>query len=372
MKTPNSRPGIPPHPLAPATTAPTLHATQRPRPPGRRRSARPRPVRAMVPALLAPLVLTAQTCEPIDEDASPTPPAQPPTMDTCKQWIEDAAGAQDLPAPECAGDWAFFRDLLETEGGATFPVGDGRYFLLWFPEGWGAGDDTLVVSLHGTGGCAEWMMNWWYQTAGESGRGYAIAALQYYTRSSETYDDDEVIYQNLQDMIARIRSHCPLETVDIVYHGFSRGSAQSFPIAVRDRAADQIFAAFIADSGTSSLSYDTLETAADDALTGARFWMWCGAFDCSTVEPTTTTCDRMETTMAPYVTGHGGTVDAIVSDPDGCHGIFNECSHGTLQCPDLDCEDDGGPSCNCYDCNNRTADNLGDSLPLLFDYIDAL
>ncbi len=99
--------------------------------------------------------------------------------------------------------------------------------------------------------------------------------------------------------------------------------------------------------------------------------MWCGAYDCSTVDPTTTTCDRMESVMAPFVDQHGGHVDALVSDAAGCHGVFNECTHGELQCPDLDCDGDDDPDCNCYDCHNRTAENIGTSLHTLFDYIDS-
>ncbi len=30
--------------------------------------------------------------------------------------------------------------------------------------------------------------------------------------------------------VSQIRAHCPLEHTDIFYHGFSRGSAQSFPV----------------------------------------------------------------------------------------------------------------------------------------------
>ncbi len=312
-----------------------------------------------------------------DSSATGTPttpadtPVESPTMDTCEAWLKDSSGLQ-VPEEACEGDWDTFRAELQALGGGVFPVGDGRYFLVYFPTGWAPETGKMVVALHGTGGCAEWMLNWWYQ-ATTGVRTYALAALQYYDRSTGEYDDDATIYANLQSMMAQLRGHCPLETTHVFYHGFSRGSAQSFPVAVRDRAGEKIFSAFIADSGTAGLDYDTLADAPDDALTGSRFWMWCGENNCSSVPPySSTMCERMSEDMVPYVEGHGGTVDALVQDPLGCHGVFNDCTIGEeISCPDTDCSGEHDPNCNCYDCTNRKADNLGTSLETLFAYIDS-
>ena len=63
----------------------------------------------------------------------------------------------------------------------------------------------------------------------------------------------------------------------------------------------------------------------------------------------------MEEDMAPWIASRSGVVDALVEEDGGCHGMFF-----------TDCD------ANCDSCRRRTRDNLGDSLPMLFDYIDGL
>jgi hypothetical protein len=277
-----------------------------------------------------------------------------PTLETCRAWLassQEAALSSTFPA-ECPQ--SSFREALFARGGGAFPVGDDRYYLVLFPDTWETVmNRRVVVSLHGTGGCAEWMLNHWYQTAYPA-HPWALVALQYYHRESGHYDDDEVIYRNLQLAWDDLRAHCPVEGSQVFYHGFSRGSAQSFPVAVRDRAASQIFSSFIADSGSAGLTHPTLRDAPAGALDGARLWMWCGENDVSTVDANRMTCQAMEEDMRPYVEGHGGQVDALVQETGVAHGMFNGC-----------------PEEGSTDCSTRTAQNLGPSLPLLFDYIES-
>ena len=291
---------------------------------------------------------------PKEPTATPTaalPAVEEPTMEECRQWL---ASSQELAVPIACPDWTFFRDELFKRGGGVFPVGDDRYYLVWFPDDWeSVTDRKIIVSLHGTGGCAEWMLNHWYQTS-TAEHAWALVALQYYDRQSKQYDDDAVIYQNLQTLWADLQSHCPVAGSALFYHGFSRGSAQSFAVAIRDRASEQLFAAFIADSGCAGLNYPTLRDAPADALAGARFWMWCGENDVSTVDHDRMTCDVMQEDMRPYVEEHGGGVDALIQEEGAAHGMFSGCT----------AEDDA-------DCTPRKAGSLGPSLPLLFEYIES-
>ncbi|MFQ6102429.1 MAG: MBL fold metallo-hydrolase [Anaerolineae bacterium] len=288
--------------------------------------------------------------------ATATPAATPPTlaeptMEECRQWL---ASSEELTVPIACPTWSFFRDELFERGGGVFPVGDGRYYLALFPDDWETVTDRkVIVSLHGTGGCAEWMLNHWYQTSSPA-HSWALVALQFYDPQVQEYDDDEVIYQNLEAGLNDLQAHCPIAGSDVFYHGFSRGAAQSFPVAIRDQAGDRLFAAFIADSGCSGLDYPTLRDAPADALAGARFWMWCGQNDVSTVDPGRMTCDVMEEDMRPYLESHGGQVDALIREEGAGHGMFSGCVDE-----------------NDSHCTPRTAENLGPSLPLLFEYIEA-
>ncbi len=280
-----------------------------------------------------------------------------PTMAECRQWITSSA---TLSVPIACPDWMPFRLGLLQRGGGAFtvgPAGNERYYLVWFPDDWeNVADRKIVISLHGTGGCAEWMLNHWYTTS--LTHSWGLVALQYYDPRTRLHDDDEAIYQNLEAVVGDLRAHCPITGSDIFYHGFSMGSANSFPVAVRDRAAaDHLFAAFIADSGCAGLNHPTLKNAPDDALTGARFWMWCGENDISTISPTRMTCAVMRDDMIPYVEGHGGQVDALVEEEGTSHGMFEGCEEDPDYHPDTEC-------------HPRTADNLGPSLPILFEYIE--
>jgi hypothetical protein len=125
-------------------------------------------------------------------------------------------------------------------------------------------------------------------------------------------------------MFDTLQNYCPLDNTSIIYHGFSRGSARSFEIALLDRADDgaQLFSTFISDSGTGLAEHKgqmppMLQAAAPDAYSGARFWLYCGEQDHEGQ-----TCRGM-TKMEQFIPAHGGTVDAFYKYPPGGHGIFN-------------------------------------------------
>ena len=334
-------------PVTRPTAAPTTAPTLKPRPTTAPTAA---PTATQKPTT-APTITPTAAQKPTPTPTVASPVSEEPTWAECRQWL---AASAETDVPIACPDWAFFRDELFKRGGGVFPVGSDRYYLVWFPDDWeNVADRKLIVSLHGTGGCAEWMLNHWYQTS-SADHSWALVALQYYDRRSKQYDDDAVIYQNLRALWTELQNHCPVAGSRLFYHGFSRGSAQSFPIAVRDRAGDQLFAAFIADSGCAGLDYPTLRDAPADALAGARFWLWCGENDVSTVDPDRMTCEVMEQDMRPFIESHGGQVDALVREAGSGHGMFDGCTQ----------EGDSN-------CSPRTAAELGPSLPALFEYIES-
>lgn len=219
--------------------------------------------------------------------------------------------------------------------------------MLRFPENWETlPDRRLIVTLHGNGGCAEKLFQFWNKPGTQ--RNYAIAALQYAEEDASgnfLFDDSVLIYKNLRIMLDMLREHCTLENVPIVLHGFSRGSARTFELAVLDRADDgmKAFSAFISDSGTvfpenaGQLSA-LLQQAAPDAYRGAHFWLYCGGRDHGGQ-----TCRGMEK-IQHFVLAHGGVVNEFYQHPTGGHGIFI----------------------------TATQQGPGQALTALFDYIEAL
>jgi predicted esterase len=236
---------------------------------------------------------------------------------------------------------------IERIGGGVIPIGANRFFIVWFPDGWYTlSDRKMVVTLHGNGGCAESLFQFWYKLSAQ--RKYAIAALQYAEEDATGtlhYDDSPQIYENLRAMLGELQTHCHLRDVPIVLHGFSRGSARTFELALLDRVDGGLkaFSTFISDSGTvfpenqGRLS-SSLQNAATDAYSGTRFWLYCGGRDHNG-----RTCNGMDK-MRQFVLDHGGTVDEFHKNPTGGHGIFIT----------------GNPR------------NPGQSLTALFDYIDKI
>ncbi len=211
-------------------------------------------------------------------------------------------------------------------GGGVIPIGQNRFFIMWLPEGWDLMDrKRIVTSLHGNGGCAERMFNFWYRN--RSLHKFGIIALQYAETDSSGnlhFDDSRTIYSNLLEIINQLREHLHMEDVPLVLHGFSRGSARVFEIAALDRAPDgmRAFSAFIADSGTvfpenqgrlSQLLREFGETA---CYKGANFWVYCGGRD-----HRGRTC-RGLARMCAFVREHGGKINTFYQYPPGGHGIF--------------------------------------------------
>ena len=156
-----------------------------------------------------------------------------------------------------------------------------------------------------------------------------MVSLQYAQQpgaSSEPEDLDFMgvgdVYDSLTTALTDLRAHCPLDGVPIIYHGFSRGSAISFDIALHDRGPEgmRAFAAFISDSGSSLAAGDGqppdyVLNSSSDAYNGVHFWLYCGAQDHDGM-----TCEGMDK-MAELLPMHGATVE-LFQYQEGGHGIF--------------------------------------------------
>jgi len=204
-----------------------------------------------------------------------------------------------------------------------------------------------VVTLHGSGGCAEKVFHWWTTLSAQ--RQYAIAALQCAEEDPATgevrLDSGFQVYDNLRAMLTQLQAHCPLDDVPVVLHGFSWGSARTLEVALLDRGDEGMhaFSSFICDSGTGFAESNGeippyLRDAAPDALNGARFWLYCGERDHDGQS-----CRDMEK-LQPLLLAHGATVDDLYRNPTGGHGILLTGEPG----------------------------NPGPALTALFDYIDAI
>ncbi len=243
--------------------------------------------------------------------------------DICREWIR-VSHELEYVNHGCE-EQADFLASVEGMGGGVIPLDESRFYIAWFPEGWEElPDRRLVVTLHGSGGCAERLFEWWWEMSVD--RRFALVALQYAEEDPSgelIYDDSDRIYEDLRTMIGQLQSLCFLGDIPIILHGFSMGSARSFELAIADRADGgmRAFSAFIADSGTAfaetggELPQFILD-AGPNAYDGARFWLYCGGADHDGQ-----TCFDMED-MNVLILDRGAVVDDFYVNPLGGHGIF--------------------------------------------------
>ena len=252
-----------------------------------------------------------------------------PTMATCRAWIRENHSL-NYENHGCQ-EYAYILNAVADQGGGVIPVGDNRFYMVWFPEGWEQSPDRKVVfTIHGNGGCAEVNYRWWHDVAEE--HDFAVVALQYAEedvadidpRNDFLFDEAQVVYANLATAYEQLQANCPIADTPVALHGFSRGSALNYQLALMNRGANgrQAFSSFVCDSGgpgpigSASIVPGYLEGAPPDAYAGAHFWLYCGEQDYNGQR-----CEDMDW-MRGLILDYSGTVDAFYRDPTGGHGIF--------------------------------------------------
>ncbi|HHJ07315.1 MAG TPA: hypothetical protein ENK24_07430 [Anaerolineae bacterium] len=98
----------------------------------------------------------APTDTPVVEDN-----AAPPTMASCNAWLQQTHSL-DYPGHGCSEHADILR-AVKDDGGSVIPLQDDKFFIARFPDNWDAlNKRTLIVTLHGSGGCAERLYQWWF------------------------------------------------------------------------------------------------------------------------------------------------------------------------------------------------------------------
>jgi hypothetical protein len=240
-------------------------------------------------------------------------------LSSCASWIGTQRASGVAPGDSSV---ASQREALYAAGGGIRSVSN-RYFAGWFPAGWSASSPRRVlVGLHGTGGApeTEWSVDWKDIVAA---RGWAYIGLKYVDDSSGNHDSETVIYANLKSMIDTLKSSCDFGSPSQFLVGFSRGSAEGFPVAYLDLKDRRLFKAIGNNSGAWMLGGPMVSTmeaivarGETTAYSGSRFWMYCGARDLDHGYPM---CDEMNNART-FVTSYGAHVERLYEDPTGAHG----------------------------------------------------
>lgn len=256
--------------------------------------------------------------------AAPSTPATPatpaaPTLAACATW----AGTQRATGvPAAVGSVSGQREAFYTAGGGVRKI-NSRYYAAWFPSNWASSSPRRVfVDLHGTGGApeTEWSVDW---KDIMSAKGYAWIGLKYLDDGTGSYDDEATIYTNLKALVDDLKASCDFGSPAMMLQGYSRGSAETFPVAYLDAKDRRLFKIFADNSGAWMLGgalTPTMQGVVDrnelGAYSGEKFWMYCGGLDMEHGYPM---CDEMTNAKA-VIEKYGGTVAALFQDPAGGHG----------------------------------------------------
>lgn len=284
---------------------------------------------ACLPLALMVTLGTSAACD----GGTPTSPSSTTATSTSTTTTSDTTSARPACVtwastqratglPSATGTVASQREALYAAGGGVKAVGS-RYFAAWFPSNWASSSPRRVlVGLHGTGGApeTEWSVDWKDIL---SGRGWAYVGLKYVDDSTGNHDDETTIYANLKTLIADLQASCDFASPAMFLVGFSRGSANAFPVSYLDVKDRGYFKAIGNNSGAWLLGGPLTATMQGiqsrnetTAYSGVKFWMYCGALDMGRGYPM---CDGMQNARS-FILQYGGTVERLYEDPAGAHG----------------------------------------------------
>ncbi|MDO8736162.1 MAG: hypothetical protein Q7K29_03665 [Thermoleophilia bacterium] len=214
-------------------------------------------------------------------------------------------------------------DFAVAQGAQFVPTSDGRsFYVLWTPKDFASASlRPMIVTLHGHG---SWALDEFYlwQPYAEQ-RGYGIIALQWWFGGGEAVSDyyapDEI-----SDIFEKELTNQKIEPGKALFHGFSRGSANSYVVTALDREGSRFFGLTISNSGGMVSNYPPNIEIINGRFgaapfSGAHWVMYCGEKD---QNPARDGCSAMQAARET-VTGLGATVDLFIDDPAGGHGGFH-------------------------------------------------
>ena len=214
--------------------------------------------------------------------------------------------------------------FAEKNGARIVPTSDGRsFFVVWTPDGKPIGDRPVIATLHGHASWAFDELYLWQSQA--ASRGYAVAALQWWFGQGET-PSHYYLPLELQREFQRLFERENVRPGTVLFHGFSRGSANIYGLTALDRAQGKAYGLLtIANAGKASEDFPINRDIAaakfgSSPLDGTNWVLFCGGRD---ENPERSGCPGM-TDAAAWVERFGGQVRLFIQDPNAGHGGFHQ------------------------------------------------
>ena len=207
-------------------------------------------------------------------------------------------------------------------GGTIVSLDNANTFGVWWqPEGFNPATDTVLVSLGGHGGWATRDFSIWYPHISE--RGYGFFSLQYWfgeSLESSGYYEPEEMYA----MIRQVLAQKGIPPGNVIFQGYSMGSARSYGITALDSVGGKYFAVTISNSGVWEDNYPINADIRSgkygaQPFAGMHWVLYCAVNDEEHLD--WNKCEKMNTTQTT-IEKYGGEVDLYIKDELGGHGSF--------------------------------------------------
>jgi hypothetical protein len=201
---------------------------------------------------------------------------------------------------------------------------DGKsFYVLWFPEGVSpANPPPMIVTIHGHDSWAFDEFYLWHQAA--KVHGYGILAIQWWLGQGEKYQD-YLIPQEIYRVIDQVLTREQVKSGTVLFHGFSRGSANTYAVAALDRATGKnYFALIVANAGKPSLDFPPNREIEEGhfgqmPFQGTHWVTFAGGRD---PNPERSGIYGMRE-AAEWIRKYGGVVDRVIEDESADHGGFH-------------------------------------------------
>ena len=197
---------------------------------------------------------------------------------------------------------------------------DNKAFSIWWQPSTSV-PTGVIVTLHGHGSYATDEFYLWQPYL--QSRGYAILALQWWFGGGETTAD---YYQpeEMYPLIASLLKEKGIKPGTVLFHGYSRGSANSYGVTALDTSSgNRYFNMTLSNAGGAASGFppnQQIVAGAYGALpfSGVQWVMYCGELD---PDPTLSGCIGMSAAR-DWVIKYGATFKLLIDDPVGDHGGF--------------------------------------------------
>lgn len=196
------------------------------------------------------------------------------------------------------------------------------FYLTWFPEGTDPAKVPILVTMHGHASYAFEDFQVWHKYL--KARGYGFLAIQWWLGGGEETEDylkPEEMYRTFDQVLKKWN----VTPGRALLHGFSRGSANIYPVAALDRqTGNNHFCLFIANAGRANPNYPPVRQIeqgvfGEKPFEGTRWITYAGGKD---TNPNRDGFPAMRET-GKWLKKYGGTVELAIEDPAFGHGGFH-------------------------------------------------